>query len=265
MKQAELAQKQRSEPWTAGTRLFLIWISYRSSLLTPVQFFAHDLHDSWQSFICCLYVQEAQAGPAGDDIDGCAGILFDGILNLRKKTAEEESRSRTSFSGCGTSPQPQCRGTLTPASCPQSAIFVPSPEPSWPHRRPWPRTWRTGAGPPRNKTRTGSLNTAGGCWGRMSSELMTAGPDLFLQTVVLDQADVEGGGPALGPVQHQTYSLTRSCWKSQRFHGCIQGLLRHGPVGGPLPASHTQTHTPPINDRRHTHTPAVLEEPHQRW
>lgn len=51
-----------------------------------------------------------------------------------------------------------------------------------------------------------------GCWGFDCELAVTsAGPDLFLQTVVLDQADVEGGGPALGPVQHQTHSLTGSC------------------------------------------------------
>lgn len=69
----------------------LIRITYRSFLLAPAEFFAHDLHDARQRFICRLHVQEAQAGPASDDIDGRAGVLFYGIQNLRKSTREEES------------------------------------------------------------------------------------------------------------------------------------------------------------------------------
>lgn len=69
----------------------LIRIRYRSFLLAPVEFFAHDLHNTWQRFICRLHVQEAEAGPASDDIDGRAGVLFYGIQNLRKSTREEES------------------------------------------------------------------------------------------------------------------------------------------------------------------------------
>lgn len=69
----------------------LIRITYRSFLLAPVEFFAHDLHNTWQRFIGRLHVQEAEAGPASDDIDGSAGVLFYGIQNLRKSTREEES------------------------------------------------------------------------------------------------------------------------------------------------------------------------------
>lgn len=69
----------------------LIGITYRSFLLAPVEFFAHDLHNTWQRFICRLHVQEAEAGPASDNIDGGAGVLFYGVQNLRKSTREEES------------------------------------------------------------------------------------------------------------------------------------------------------------------------------
>lgn len=78
-----------------GSRLCLslnhLLITYRSSLLAPVEFFAHDLHNTWQRFICRLHIQEAEAGPASDDVDGSAGVLFYGIQNLRKSTGEEES------------------------------------------------------------------------------------------------------------------------------------------------------------------------------
>lgn len=80
--------------------------------------------------------------------------------------------------------------------------------------------------------------------------LQHSGSDLFLQAIVLYQADVEGRGPALRPIQHQTDSLTRSCWQSQSFHSCVQGLLRHGPVGGPLTTSNTHAHT--FDDRTQT-------------
>lgn len=63
--------------------------SYRPPLLTPVQLFAHDLHDAWQRFIGRLHVQEAQASSAGDDIDGCAGVLLDRVQNLRKEDSRE--------------------------------------------------------------------------------------------------------------------------------------------------------------------------------
>lgn len=53
--------------------------TYRPLLLTPVQFFAHDLDDTWERLISRLHIQEAQASSPGDDIDGGAGVLLNRI------------------------------------------------------------------------------------------------------------------------------------------------------------------------------------------
>lgn len=53
--------------------------TYRPLLLTPVQFFAHDLDDTWECLVGRLHIQEAQASSPGDDIDGGAGVLLNRI------------------------------------------------------------------------------------------------------------------------------------------------------------------------------------------
>lgn len=60
-------------------------LKYRLLLLTPAQLFGHDLHDAWEGFVGRLHVQEAQAGAASDDVDGRAGVLLDGVENLKDR------------------------------------------------------------------------------------------------------------------------------------------------------------------------------------
>lgn len=56
--------------------------TYRAALLAPVQFLSHDLHNARKRLVCRLHVKKAQPRPAGNDIDGSAGIFLDGIQHL---------------------------------------------------------------------------------------------------------------------------------------------------------------------------------------
>lgn len=58
---------------------------------------------------------------------------------------------------------------------------------------------------------------------------------LDLQAVVLHQADVERRRPALRPLQHQADRLAGLGREAVGLGGCVQSLLRHGPVRRPLP------------------------------
>ena len=60
---------------------------------------------------------------------------------------------------------------------------------------------------------------------------------LIFQAVVLYQSDVHGWGPVLAPFQQQSHSLTGRGLETMGFHCCVQGLLGHGAVCGPLPPS----------------------------
>lgn len=71
--------------------------SYRPLLLTPVQLLPHDLDDARQRFIGRLHVQEAQARSPGDDVDGGAGVLLNGIQHLRRSTRLNEDTLRGDY------------------------------------------------------------------------------------------------------------------------------------------------------------------------
>lgn len=77
--------EEASDEWRATA-------SYRPALLTPVQLLPHDLDDAWKGFVCRLHVQEAQASPARDDVNGRAGVLLDGVQHLRRRRGGSEGK-----------------------------------------------------------------------------------------------------------------------------------------------------------------------------
>lgn len=65
---------------------------------------------------------------------------------------------------------------------------------------------------------------------------------LTFKSIVLDQPNVECGTPVLSPLELQPNSFTGTCLQIMRLNSCIDGVLRHGTVGCPLPTcNHTFT------------------------
>lgn len=70
---------------------------YLLLLLTPVELPGHDVHDGGQCLVGSLHVEEGQAGAAGDDVHGGAGVLLHPVHHLRGRctsnTATQSSLS----------------------------------------------------------------------------------------------------------------------------------------------------------------------------
>ncbi len=64
--------------------IWFLGITYFLFLLSPLQFFAHDLNDTWQSLVCSLHVQKAQSSSARNHIDGCTCVLLYSVLHLNQ-------------------------------------------------------------------------------------------------------------------------------------------------------------------------------------
>ena len=91
--------------------------SHHLLLLAPVQLLPHEVHDAGQGLVGRLNVLEAEAGAPCDHVDGCAGVLFDRVLNL----GTNQSVAITQF--------PLCTGGAGRAT---GCILIPTPSPSHP-------------------------------------------------------------------------------------------------------------------------------------
>lgn len=191
--------------------------AYRAALLTPVQFLSHDLHNAGQCLICCLHVEKAQPRPACKDIDGCAGVLFDGVQHL-----EGEGR--------------RCQWETVYLLGKGRVVRISDLSLDVGELRDQTLAYNG----PALACHLGHLGHFEGLSAVCGSKVLR---HLVLQAIVLHKADKEGGGPTPGPLQQQANRPAGPRGQFVGFDGCIEGLLSHWAVSGPFAPWRTHTHT----------------------